>query len=202
MLQRGGHIQTDQKLPLAAFVLVFALLIGIPATGAIHESGHALACVAQGGTVTNWPQALYQGGTDCKPDHIVNVLTTLGGPAVQLAVWILATVALMRSASRRTTATRTQLILACLWAGWSPWNVLQPVFWLRHLTPTGQTNWDGARFIQLTHAAPAAVAAGCWAILAMLFLIAGLCARKFSWPIWTAIKETFPNLQTNPGRTQ
>jgi hypothetical protein len=53
-------------------------------THSVHESGHALACVAQGNTVTNWPDLYFTADapTQCEPDSTVNIVTTVAGPAL------------------------------------------------------------------------------------------------------------------------
>jgi|SRR6266851_5093962 len=186
--QRIGTLIMASSLVAIAIILVLCAseLIGEFLTHAVHESGHALACVAQGGTVANWGRLL-KGNTDCKPS--INVLTTVGGASLQLSVWILATAALMWWASRWTTANRTQLATALFWVGWSLHNVLQPISWMRHLTPTGKTEWDPARLIRLTHVDPATVVASSWVVFALLLAIAAASLLALARPTCAAVKQ-------------
>jgi hypothetical protein len=92
-------------LPIIVSLYVFLFLSKF-FTHAVHESGHALACVAQGGTVPDylWLLLDVNAETDCTPAIYVKVATTVGGPVLQLSVWFLVTFALMWWASHWTTA--------------------------------------------------------------------------------------------------
>jgi hypothetical protein len=176
---------------IITFVTIGVCLLSVPAflfTHSIHETGHGLACVAQGGTVPDWSAPLKPSGSmDCKPT--INVLTTLGGAILQLSVWALATFAFMWWASTWTAVKRVQLGSIILWIAWSLWNVYQPISWMNHLTPTDGTKWDAAPFILLSHIAPSTIVTGSWVMFALLLGIAVTCAFTLWRPSWSTIKE-------------
>jgi hypothetical protein len=164
-------------LPFAAFV-----------THLVHETGHGLACEVQGGTVPDWWVAVRPSGSmDCKPT--IDVLTTVGGPMLQLFVWITLTLAFTSWASYWKTVNGWQAAIILFWLAWSIWNVRQPISWMNHMTPTDGTNWDPARFIQLTHVSSTMFIAGSWAVLGLLLVIATACMYTLLRPSWAAIKQ-------------
>jgi hypothetical protein len=93
---------------IITFATIGVCLLILPAylfNHTIHETGHGLACVAQGGTVPDWWAALRPSGSmDCTPS--ISVLTTLGGAILQLSIWLLATFAFMWWASSWTAVKR------------------------------------------------------------------------------------------------
>jgi hypothetical protein len=161
---------------------------GFLLTHTIHETGHGLACVAQGGTVPDWRVVLIPtGAMDCKPT--INILTTLGGSILELSVWALVTFGFMWWASSWTAVKLRHLAVITVWIAWTVWNVNQPISWMNHLTPTDGTEWDPARFIRLSHIAPSTVVTGSWVIFALLLGIAVACAITLMRPGWASIKE-------------
>jgi hypothetical protein len=174
------------------------------ATHTIHETGHALACVLQGGFVADWYALLQLDGmTDCKPSS--NIVTTIGGPALQLAVWIFATLAFYRHAARSSTANITVLLLVTAWLPWSVWNIMQPISWTQHLTPTathaGRIEWDPARFIRLTHVNPAVLVGFSWIVFVLLFAIGAACVIRLWRPTWAALKQCILEIALGHKRT-
>lgn len=173
------------------------MIVGVPLfllpsqllTHTVHESGHGLACWAQGGTVPDWWAALRPAGTmDCKPT--INVLTTIGGAVLQLSVWIVATVVLMwLGAHWAATQSLWRRAFVVFWATWSLHNVLQPISWMNYMSSTNGTEWDPARFIRLTHIDPATVVTASWVIFALSVGIAAACAIRLARPMWTATKN-------------
>jgi hypothetical protein len=193
--QRIGKLITASAIIAAVILpaLCASALLGLFLTHAVHESGHALACVAQGGYDPHWSALLRPNGmTNCKPT--IDVITTIGGPVVQLSVWIVGTVALMLWASHWTTLNAVQTGSVLFWVGWSLSNVSQPISWMRHLTPTNGTEWDPARLIRLTHISPATVITGSWVAFAVLLGIAAVCSIRLARPTWAAIKLALSEL--------
>jgi len=155
---------------------IFLVVLSVEFTSFTHESGHALACVLQGGKILSpWHPFIWfkiNPGTKCS--NLNNPITIVAGSATQLLIWSALMLTVIPRTLRWLEGSQGWLYATMLVVFWSVNCVLEPYMWVRdiHRLP-----YDSARLVQVTHADPHTVVTLCWISIVILAAVTVPCDR-------------------------
>ena len=161
-----------------AITLVLALII-VPG---IHESGHAGACLIEGGTVTQWRPLAFGTGTEAHTacSAKLDPLFCAAGSLTSVVAWLLCTYGFNRHAARLGTGHLGNFV-AALWFWWSFWVFGELFMDAIHAYSDVPLQHDAGYFDRLTGINPTAASAMILAVIAILSVPFGrVVARTLS----------------------
>jgi hypothetical protein len=150
---------------ILTWVITFILaLIIVPG---IHESGHAGACLIEGGTVTQW----YPLGFGTEPHTACSAkldpFFCAAGSLTSVVAWLLCTHVFSRQGTRLGTG-RLWNFAAALWFWWSFWVFGELFKDALHAYSDVPLHHDAGYFVRLTGINPAAASITILAVIAIL----------------------------------
>ncbi len=150
---------------ILTWVITFILaLIIVPG---IHESGHAGACLIEGGTVTQW----YPLGFGTEPHTACSAkldpFLCAAGSLTSVVAWLLCTYVFGRHAARLGTGHVWNFV-AALWFWWSFWVFGELFKDAVHAYSDVPLHHDAGYFVRLTGINPAAASITILAVIAIL----------------------------------
>ena len=163
---RAGR--TGDLYHMILFVLTWSVtfILALAIVPAIHEAGHAAACLAQGNTVTHLQPLPFRGEADMGCTQIT-ALVCAAGPLTSAAVWLLCTYLFRRQVVRLTPGPLFTFLTA-LWFWWSFWAFGEFVMDAIHAYSHVPVHHDTGYFVQLTGINPAVASAAIFAVIAVL----------------------------------
>jgi hypothetical protein len=172
---------------MIASILLAPLAIGYYVEAAIHEGGHAAACIGRGNSIVRWSIRVGDAGVDCsKPNDPIFVA---GGLVLGTLAWLLTTPILTRHAFSRHWRRKLPFwLLAVIWIQWSGFCLGDLLISAAQVLGYARTGVlprlsDAGNFVQLTGAGPQVVIAALFGLFAILLLSIFL-------PCFTTIVET------------
>jgi hypothetical protein len=184
---------------MIASIPLAPLAIGYYLEAAIHEGGHAAACVGMGNSIVKW--SIRPGGASVDCSRANDPIVVAGGLALGTLVWLLATPILTRHVFNWCFRDKPVFwLLAFIWVQWSTFclgDLLISAAQVLGYARTGvlPRSSDAANFVKLTGAAPQLVIATLLGPLAILLLFVFL-------PCFFTIVETASQLDDNLGFTK
>jgi hypothetical protein len=163
---RAERIATFYHLVLFILTWGITCVLALVIVPGIHESGHAAACVIQGGAVTHWQPLPFRGEADMGCTQIT-ALVCAAGPLTSAAVWLLCTYLFRRQAVRLTPGPLFTFLTA-LWFWWSFWAFGEFVMDGIHAYSDVPVHHDTGYFVRLTGINPAVASAAIFAVIAVL----------------------------------
>jgi len=172
---------------MIASIPLAPLAIGYYIEAAIHEGGHAAACVGRGSSIVRWSIRAGDAGVDCSRAN--DPIFVAGGLVLGTLAWLLATPILTRLVFCRGWRNRPLFwLLAFIWIQWSVFCLGDLLISADQVLVYARTGVlprlsDAANFIRLTGAAPQLVMAALLGPFAILLFFVFL-------PCFTTIVES------------
>jgi hypothetical protein len=149
---------------LTSGVTCILALIIVPT---IHESGHAAACIIQGGVVTHWKPLPFGSEADTGCSAGLTPFLCAAGSLASIAAWLVCTYVYRRHATRLGTG-RLWNFAAMLWLWWSVWVFGELFMDALHAYSDVPLHHDTGYFVRLTGINPAVASIMNLAVIAIL----------------------------------
>ena len=146
-----------------AITCIMALII-VPS---IHESGHAGACLIQGGTVTHWQPLAIGAEADTGCSAKLTPFFCAAGSLTSIIAWLLGTYVFSRRAARLGTG-HLRTFAATLWFWWSFWMFGELFMDAVHAYSDVPLHHDAGYFVRLTGISPAIASGAILTVIAIL----------------------------------
>ena len=166
----GARQKAARLFDLVLFIFIWGItpVLALIIVPSIHESGHAAACLIQGGAVTQWRLMPFgmEPHTTCTR---ITPLFCAAGSFISIVAWLLCTYIFDRQVGRLGTGHLFNSA-AALWFWWSVW-VFQELFGdAVHARSDAPLHHDAGYFVHLTGINPTVASATMFALLAILFV--------------------------------
>jgi hypothetical protein len=164
---------------LIFFILTSGItcLLALNIVPTIHESGHAAACIIQGGAVTHWQPLPFGTEADTACSTGLTPFLCAAGSLASIAAWLVCTYVYSRHATRLGTG-RLWNFVAMLWFWWSVWVFGELLMDARHAYSDAPLHHDAGYFVHLTGINPTVASATTLLIVAMLAMPFSRVARR------------------------
>lgn len=133
----------------------------------IHESGHAAACIIQGGVVTHWKPLPFGSEADTGCSGGLTPFLCAAGSLASIAAWLVCTYVYSRHATRLGTG-RLWNFAAMLWFWWSMWVFGELFMDALHAYSDVPLHHDAGYFVHLTGINPVDASIVIVAVMAIL----------------------------------
>lgn len=163
---RAERIATLYHLVLFILTWGITCVLALVIVPGIHESGHAAACVIQGGAVTHWQPLPFgtEADTGCTK---ITPFFCAAGPFTSAVAWLLCTYVFSRQAARLGPGYPFTFTTA-LWFWWSFWVFGELVMDAIHAYSDVPLHHDTGYFVRLTGINPTVASATIFAVIAIL----------------------------------
>ena len=166
----GARQIAARVLDLVLFIFIWAItpVLALMIVPSIHESGHAAACLIEGGAITQWRLMPFgmEPHTTCTR---ITPLFCFAGSFTSIVAWLLCTYVFSRQVGRMGTGHLFNFV-AALWFWWSFWvfgELLEDAF---HAYSDVPLHHDAGYFVRLTGINPTVASATMFALLAILIV--------------------------------
>ena len=154
---------------LISFILTSGItcILALIIVPTIHESGHAAACIIQGGAVTHWQPLPFGTEADTGCSAGLTPFLCAAGSLASIAAWLLCTYVYSRYATRLGTG-RLWNLTATLWFWWSLWVSGELSMDALHAYSDVPLHHDAGYFVHLTGINPVVASITILAVIAIL----------------------------------
>ena len=151
------------------FILTWAstFILALIIVPTIHESGHAVACLIEGGAVTQWRPLAFGSEPHTACSAKLAPFFCAAGSLTSIAAWLLCTYVYSRHATRLGTG-RLWNFAATLWLWWSLWVFGELFMDALHAYSDVPLHHDAGYFVRLTGINPAVVSITILAVMVIL----------------------------------
>jgi hypothetical protein len=159
-----------RKYPSVLVITIVAMVLARIIVPGLHETGHAVACLAEGHLIVEWhpfPIGNYGPHTSCPP---VTWPIAAAGTLTSIVAWIFAAYVFVRLLDRLRSAHLFVLVfVAMLWFGWSAWLFEELAGDALHAYSDVPPLHDAGYFVRLTGINPAVASTVMLVVIAVLF---------------------------------
>ena len=183
MARKASLAEFYSDLLKPTLYVVLSMIGTCLATEYMHESGHALACIALGSSVggfSHWLKDAFHGGTNCSVKPFSPIMWA-GGDCASIVGWSI--VALIVALLLTRGVIKRALWPSCVWAGWSFWYFLTLIRELYHTYSPPSVWQDTTQFVHVTGVNPNVVGLPLAATAILSFWIWGNIQYRL-WPEW------------------
>ncbi len=163
---RAGRIGDLYNVLLFILTWGVTCILALAIVPAIHEVGHAAACLTQGNSVTHLQPLPFGAEPDTGCTQITPFVCA-AGPLTTAAAWLLCTYSFRRLAVRLTPG-HLFTFLSALWLWWSFWAFGEFVLDAIHAYSDVPLHHDTGYFVHLTGINPALASATMFVAIAVL----------------------------------
>ncbi len=151
------------------FILTWAatFILALIIVPTIHESGHAAACVIQGGAVSHWQPLPFGTEADTGCSGGLTPFLCAAGSLTSIAAWLLCTHVFSKHGTLLGTG-RLWNLAAALWFWWSFWVFGELFKDALHAYSDVPLHHDAGYFVRLTGINPGAASITILAVIAIL----------------------------------
>lgn len=164
---RAERIATS-PYQLAHFIFTWAItcILALIIVPSVHESGHAVACLMQGGTVTHWQPLAFGAEPDTGCSTKLSPFFCVAGSLISVFAWVLGTYVFRRHPPLGKGHLR--IFIAALWFWWSFWVFGELFMDAAHAYSDVPLHHDAGYFVYLTGINPAVASVAILTVIAIL----------------------------------
>jgi hypothetical protein len=165
---RAERIATSVR-QFVLFILTWAItfIVALIIVPGIHESGHAGACLIEGGTVTQWHPFAFGTEPHTACNTKLDPFFCAAGSLTSVGGWLLCTYIFSRRAARLGTGHLRNFV-AALWFWWSFWVFGELFMDANHAYSDVPLHHDAGYFVRLTEINPTVASAVILSVIAIL----------------------------------
>lgn len=180
-----------------AGVFIAISLVALVVCPFFHESGHALACYAQGYSVMHFSPFGFHPSTDCTENN--TWISAAAGTAASVTMWFVITAILNHWLLLRYRGNLAWLSLfSAVWFAWSYIFLGEVLNWAWLVHSTRNPPPDTARFATVTHIRPQWIIGGAWTLAAIVVASAAPLVWKIIWAFFAFLPSSqLQNAESN-----